>query len=128
MKAHNWIYFKNTFNTDQKGAIWQYFIDHSVIQPNGYYGIMFYIKDLDDFWKRVYDRYTGDFKRYDISEKKSKMKKIDALNSLAETGTVFNNYDTILENNIFTKYIWRLFKYYAKCKYKKKKTSQNTVL
>lgn len=65
----DWTLFKKTFTQKQEDALYQFFIDHSRIQKNGYYGIMFYIKDIDDFWRRVYARYTGDYKRYDILEK-----------------------------------------------------------
>lgn len=65
----DWTHFKKTFTQKQEDALWQYLIDHSKVQPNGYFGIMFYVKDVDDFWRRVYARYTGDFKRYDKLEK-----------------------------------------------------------
>lgn len=54
--------------SELKKAIWQYCIDHSRIQPNGYLGIMFYCKDQEDFWKRVKARQMG-FKRYNAEEK-----------------------------------------------------------
>ncbi len=60
-----WQDFKKTFTEKQEEAIWQYFLDHSRIQPNGFWGIMFYIRDIDDFWQRVYSRYSGNFQRYD---------------------------------------------------------------
>lgn len=44
-------------------------IDHSQIQPNGYFGILFYVKNVDDFWKRLFYRYSGEYIRYDIEEK-----------------------------------------------------------
>ena len=69
---NDWREFKKTFTQEQEDAIWQYFIDHSKLQPNGYWGIMFYIKDVDDFWRRLHARYTGDFTRYDKLEKKNK--------------------------------------------------------
>jgi hypothetical protein len=64
--------FKNSFTKEQQDALMQYFYDHSRLQKNGYWGIMFYMKDEDDFWKRLHSRYTGDFKRYDRLEKEKK--------------------------------------------------------
>lgn len=56
--------------SDLKRSIWQYCIDHSKIQPNGYLGIMFYCKDQEDFWRRVRARQAG-FQRYDIEDKEA---------------------------------------------------------
>lgn len=53
-----------------KQAIWQYMLDHSRIQPNGYYGILIYCKDKDDFWRRIKARQEG-FKRYDEKDKEA---------------------------------------------------------
>ena len=69
---NNWVDLKKSFTQKQEDALWQYFIDHSKVQKNGFLGIMFYIKDVDDFWKRVCARYTGDFQRYDKLEKAEK--------------------------------------------------------
>lgn len=68
----DWITFKRSFSKEQEDGIWQYIIDHSKVQPNGYLGIQFYVKDLDDFWRRVYARARGDFARYDKLEKEHK--------------------------------------------------------
>ena len=65
----DWITLKKTFTKEQEEALWQYFIDHSMIQPNGYLGIQFYVKNVDDFWKRLYFRYSKEYIRYDIEEK-----------------------------------------------------------
>ena len=43
-------------------------IDHSVIQPNGYYGIQLYFRNREDFWKRIRARTMG-FKRYNEEDK-----------------------------------------------------------
>lgn len=66
---HDWRQFKKTFTQEQEDAIWQYIIDHSKVQPNGFLGVMFYVRDVDDFWKRVNARYTGQFKRYERLDK-----------------------------------------------------------
>lgn len=65
----NEIEFKETFTREQQEALWQYFIDHSQIQKNGFYGIQFYIRDENDFYKRLLARYNGDFLRYTKLEK-----------------------------------------------------------
>jgi len=68
----DWIEFKKSFSQEQEDALWQYFIDHSKIQKNGYYGIQFYVRDIDDFWRRLFARFTGEFRRYDKLEKAHK--------------------------------------------------------
>ena len=62
-------WLKHSVDASVREALWQYFIDHSKIQQNGYYGILFYTKDEDDFWRRVEFRYRGDYKRYDVEER-----------------------------------------------------------
>ena len=66
-----WTKFKMSFTEEQREAIWQYVIDHSQIQPNGYHGIQFYIRNQDDLWERLHARYTGQFNRYDKLEKQN---------------------------------------------------------
>lgn len=66
----DWIKFKKTFTQAQEDALWQYLIDHSMVQPNGYLGIQIYVKDIDDFWRRVCARANGDFKRYNVQDRK----------------------------------------------------------
>ena len=58
----------DTDNENFKKIIWQYIIDHSQIQSNGYYGVQLYFRDKEDFWKRVEDRKNG-FKRYTEEQK-----------------------------------------------------------
>ena len=65
----DWNTLKKTFTKAQEDALWQYFIDHSKIQPNGYFGILFYVKNVDDFWRRLFYRSSGEYIRYDIEEK-----------------------------------------------------------
>lgn len=60
-----------SFTEEQRDAIWQYVIDHSMIQPNGYHGIQFYIRNEDDLWERLHARYTGAFERYNKLEKQN---------------------------------------------------------
>lgn len=97
----DWTQFKKSFTQEQEDALWQYFIDHSRLQKNGYLGIMFYITDIDDFWRRVYARYTGDFQRYDKLEKREKQlnvacsimladarKKSEVVNRIMKNGTI----------------------------------------
>ncbi len=73
----DWVHFKKSFTQQQEDAIWQYIIDHSKIQKNGYYGIMFYVRDLDDFWRRVAARFYGDYARYDKLKKAHAMANIE---------------------------------------------------
>lgn len=68
----NWVDLEKSFNEEQRDALWQYFVDHSLLQKNGYLGIQFYVKDMSDFWRRLYARYSGDYKRYDNLERKHK--------------------------------------------------------
>lgn len=74
------FYLRDKIPEDVKEAIWQYFLDHSQLQKNGYWGIMFYTKGERDFWQRVQARYLGEFKRYDAEEKNAKQRaRFDAL-------------------------------------------------
>jgi hypothetical protein len=66
---NEWKDFKKSFTQRQEDSFWQYFIDHSTVEANGYYKILFHVKDIDDFWRRLYARYTGEFKRYDKLER-----------------------------------------------------------
>ena len=52
-----------------KKAVWQYLIDHTTIQKNGYMGVQLYYKDNNDLWKRIHAREQGKFKRYDVIKK-----------------------------------------------------------
>lgn len=56
-----------------KQAVWQYIIDHSLPQKDGYMRILFYVKDKADFDKRVMYRLRG-FKRYDDEDTKARCK------------------------------------------------------
>ena len=66
-----WMDFKKSFTQAQEDALWQYFIDHSQVQGNGYLGVMFYVRDVNDFWKRVHARANGDFHRYEKIDKET---------------------------------------------------------
>ena len=67
MKPHQ--EFRKSFTAKQEEAIWQYFMDHANVENNGYFRVMFHVKNTDDFFRRLYARYNGDFKRYNIFEK-----------------------------------------------------------
>lgn len=54
---------------DLKKAVWQYLLDHSKVQPNGYLGFLFYVKDEKDLWRRIKYRQTTGFQRYSPDEK-----------------------------------------------------------
>lgn len=66
---NDWKEFKKTFTQKQEDAIWQYMIDHSTVEKNGYYRIFFHVKNVDDLWRRMFARFSGDFKRYEKAEK-----------------------------------------------------------
>ena len=53
-----------------KKAVWQFLIDHSKIQPNGYLGFLFYVRDEKDLWRRIKYRQLTGFQRYDPELKK----------------------------------------------------------
>lgn len=72
MAYSDWVAFKKSFTNEQGEALYQYFVDHSRVQKNGYLGVQFYIRDMDDFWRRLFARFNGDFKRYDKLEKSHK--------------------------------------------------------
>lgn len=74
-----WVEFKKSFTQKQEDALWQYFIDHSRVQPTGYLGVLFYVKDVDDFWRRVYARANGDFMRYHKEDKEHRQLKYEHL-------------------------------------------------
>lgn len=69
---NDYIDFKRSFTQKQEDAIWQYLLDHAKVQPNGYLGIMLYVKNVNDFWKRVFARYTGEYHRYEEKDIKNK--------------------------------------------------------
>jgi hypothetical protein len=110
-----WFDFKKQFTEDQEIALWQYFIDHSNIEPNGYHRIGFHVKDMDDFWKRVFARYSGDFKRYEILRKEYKAETFQMIKSQAIKGNIWDKRETFLENSLL-RYLWRFIKWYLKRK------------
>lgn len=60
-------YVEETISPNVNHAIWQYLIDHSKIQSNGYLGVLLYFRDKADFWRRVQSRYDG-YSRKDIEK------------------------------------------------------------
>jgi hypothetical protein len=98
--------FKNSLTKEQRRAIWQYCIDHSQIQPNGYHGVMFYCRDEEDFWERITARWTGDFIRDNIELKEMfalrKKKKWD------KHMQKYARYRTIAENPLVRFLAWVL--------------------
>lgn len=52
-----------------KQALYQFLIDHSRLQPDGYFRVLFYFKTPDELYKRIEARALGQFKRYDIEQK-----------------------------------------------------------
>lgn len=72
---NGWIDFKKSFTQKQEDALWQYFIDHSRVMSTGYLGVLFYVKNVDDFWRRVFARANGDFQRYEKEDKETRQLK-----------------------------------------------------
>ena len=65
--------FSKKVDANVREAIWQWLIDHSKVEDTGFLNIRFYLKDQDDFWKRVHYRYTGQFERYNKIERESRL-------------------------------------------------------
>lgn len=110
-----WIEFKKTFTQKQEDALWQYFIDHSQVQRNGYYMILFFVRGVDDFWKRVSSRANGDYKRYSIQEKEFRLER--KMNSWARlrfkisaNGNWLDKFLSWLNQKIY----WHLYEKYGK--------------
>lgn len=66
-----WHDFKKTFTQAQEDALWQYFLDHSRIQRNGYFCITFFVRNVDDFWRRLNARASGEFHRYEVEDRET---------------------------------------------------------
>ncbi len=124
---NDWTDFKKSFTSEQESALWQYFIDHSRIQPNGYVGILFYVKDMDDFWQRLYARYTGDFARYDVIKKEAILMKYQGLASQAKKARIWDDrLQSLSDNNKILKWIFNKIAKYADNKIREKnKTKEN---
>jgi hypothetical protein len=108
---NDWTELKKSFTQRQEDALWQYFLDHSKIQKNGYIGVLFYIKNIDDFWRRLYARFTGEFKRYDKLERENQMANC-ALNVMKKMGNNLNKTMTIIKEKgtMFDKIILKCYK------------------
>ena len=78
MKENNgdWAIWANEFTKDQEEAIWQFFIDHGHIEKSGIYTVRFPIRDMNDFFRRVFSRKTGDYKKYKREEREMRMEKV----------------------------------------------------
>lgn len=102
-----------TKNLDQevRNAIWQYFLDHSKRQRNGYYGFLFYVKDENDFWDRVEYRYTGGFIRNKMSDEEfEKSRNNNIFSELYYFKRIAKKHNEVvqkikLENNFYKKII-----------------------
>lgn len=109
------FYLRDKIPEDIKEAIWQYFLDHSKLQKNGYWGIAFYTKGERDFWQRVQARYLKEFIRYNAEEKNIKQKaKFDALDREREESQKWNKKVLIAKNGTITNrfILWT----YKKCR------------
>lgn len=76
---NDWTEFKKSFTQEQEDAIWQWMIDHSKINKFGFFIINLSVKNVNDMWKRIFARYNGDFKRYEILEKQEKQQSVNLL-------------------------------------------------
>lgn len=56
----------------ERDAVWQYLIDHTSVQSNGYMGVQLYYRDRKDFERRVEGRKNGEVERYDAVKKEIK--------------------------------------------------------
>ena len=59
-----------------KQALYQFLIDHSRLQPDGYFRVLFYFKTAEELNKRIDARASGKFKRYNIEEKEHGSKQL----------------------------------------------------
>lgn len=110
----DWTDFKKTFTQDQEDAIWQFLIDHSQVQKNGYLGIQLYVRDVDDLWKRIYARKTGNFKRYEAQDKMTRQRERWARDKLVQIKEIQNR------GSFWMKTLLRLNGYLNKILFKKK--------
>lgn len=107
-----------------KQAIWQYLLDHSIVQQDGYMRVKFYIKDRNDLERRLRYRLDG-FERYkeeDIDkERKANIEMIIKLKTASKYSAMYNRKkDKVVKdikesNNIYKKlilYIHRKTRHY----------------
>lgn len=114
-----WFDFKKTFTKEQEDAIWQYFIDHSAVQPNGNFRIYFHVKDVDDFWYRVFGRYTGDFVRYGERERSDiefAGKSRQSIANEAHKALIYDKYFDVFTKNIVLRHLFKWMMWYARLK------------
>lgn len=71
---NDWVEFKRSFTADQEDGLWQFFIDHSTATTKGKFRIVFHVEDIDDFWRRVFARYSNQFYRYEEKDKQKEMR------------------------------------------------------
>jgi len=107
-----------------KKAVWQFLIDHSKIQTNGYLGFLFYVRDEKDFWRRVKYRQLTGFQRYDPELKKknqvSARKVHDYYRWSQRRAEVINKrtQEIIDHGSLLEKFKWRLYKRLKKSLFK----------
>ena len=111
----HWYDYKKEYTAEQERDLWQYFMDHSKMQPNGYWQILFYVKDVNDFWRRLHYRHTGEFKRYDIVEKQAISNKYAYVRESLAQLKVLNQQHDVVDRSVFRP-LWRLMLRYARWK------------
>lgn len=57
--------FKNSMTAHMREAIWSYMTDHMSLAQDGSRKAYMIFRDEDDFWRRVYARYSGKFSKRD---------------------------------------------------------------
>lgn len=81
-----------------KRAVWQYLIDHSRIVRQDLVKFHFILPSEDEFWKRVWARDVGKFKRKEIFDFQNEMRKQEnRVKEAFETRTKY--YEMISKNN-----------------------------
>lgn len=106
LQKPRWLEFKETFSKEQQDALWQYFLDHARLQKNGYFLIFFYIKNSDDFFRRLHFRYTKEYIRYDRAEREKEQATGDFWRMKNYSDNIFEKTEQIEQGkNIYKKFL-----------------------
>jgi hypothetical protein len=68
------LWIKSTCNELTRDAIWQYMMDHAHPTRFGTYKGYFELKDRADFWRRVEQRFNGNYHKREITTLEIKRK------------------------------------------------------
>ena len=83
----------------EKDAIWQYLIDHTSVQANGYMGVQLYYRDRKDFERRVEARKKGEVERYDAIKKEIRAQRKQ--NTNITLSKLLSRHGDALNRNVF---------------------------